>query len=104
MGADGQKGLFIYLFIYLFIKVFSGVCAWKRNFWVLHQFFQGCEAICTEGAAAMTGTFSGMVLLATHKSQLLLVSVSSVDKHWIQTNSETMVLETLNQSVKVSVL
>jgi hypothetical protein len=49
-----------------------------------------------DGAGAMAGTFSGMVLLATQKSQLLLVSVSSVDKHWIQTNSKTMLLETLN--------
>jgi hypothetical protein len=59
--ADGltDEGAFIYLL--------NGLCTWKHNFLVLHQFFQGCEAICKDGTATMTGTLSGMVLLGTQK-------------------------------------
>jgi len=88
---------------YLFIYLFNGQCAWKHNFWVMHQFFQGCEAIygwdsCNDRYVVRHG------FIEDTKSQLPLVSVWSVDKHWIQTNSKTMVLETLKESVKVLIL
>jgi hypothetical protein len=49
--------------------------------------WQWCEAICTDGGAAMTGRLSGLVSWVKKKTiQLFLITVSSIGKPWCQRN------------------
>jgi hypothetical protein len=78
----------------LFCKSLKGNATGRAIFEVINDFFneqkikwQGYEAICTVGGAAMTGRLSGLVSWVKNKTiQLLLITVSSIGKLWCQRN------------------
>jgi hypothetical protein len=77
--------------IFYFVSL-KGNATGRAVFEVINDFFneqkikwQWCEAICTDGRAAMTGRLSGLVSWEKKKTiQLFLITVSSIDKPWCQ--------------------
>jgi hypothetical protein len=74
----------------LFCNFLKGNATERAVFEVINDFFneqkikwQWYEAICTDGGAAMTGRFSGLVSRVKNKTvQLILITLSSIGRPW----------------------
>jgi hypothetical protein len=78
----------------LFRKSLKGNATGRAVFEVINDFFneqtikwQWCEAICTDGGAAMTGRHSGLVSwVKKENNSLIFINVSPIGKPWRQRN------------------